>query len=69
MKKKKVENEKEIELMINAIKGGISKGERCISFYITDGEIRSVFIKMDIEMEKTENEKKEDLKEKLKYIG
>ena len=69
MKKKKLENEKEIEMMVNAIRGGISKGEKCISFYMTDGEIRGVFIKMDVERERTEKEKKEDLKEKLKYIG
>ncbi len=67
--KKKKKDEKEIERMIDAIRGNIRKGLRCVSFFLKDGEVRTIFIKMGMEREITGNEKKEDLKEKLRYIG
>ena len=64
---KRLEVEKEIETMINVIRKGISKGNKYVSFDLTDGKVTTVFIKMNVEREKmnVQNENKEN----LNYIG
>lgn len=64
---KRLEAEKKVETMINVIREGISRGKKYISFDLIDGEITTVFIKMDVKRDEMDagNENEGN----LNYIG